>query len=287
MRRTCWQRPHRATTSAPAAAASQNGADCSSGTGTVAALTAVTASRRRHRARRCRPTCSRARAAPPRCARRARVPGAAPGACSSNCTGTRGQAVAAVLERHLADVVVGHHLRDRRAAPRPPARAPTVRRSRRSSAFHSSKVRAANTSSSAAAHASALRTARVVVGEARDPRRDRVGRPTRRTAPSTDRTRGTRAGCGGRPSCGTSPTSGLTITRPCGARGAAPCSAARTSDDSVHIAVASSDTSTTEPSPVCAPPKQRGGDAEGESHAAVAVAERAALGRSGSRGRAG
>ena len=43
------------------------------------------------------------------------------------------------------------------------------------------------------------------------------------------------------------------------------------------MAVASRDTSTTEPSPVRRPPEQRGGDAEGERHAAVAVAEGAPL----------
>ena len=42
------------------------------------------------------------------------------------------------------------------------------------------------------------------------------------------------------------------MARPSGARGAAPCRALRTSDDNVHIAVASSDTSTTDPSPVWA-----------------------------------
>ena len=56
-----------------------------------------------------------------------------------------------------------------------------------------------------------------------------------------------------------------------------PCSAASTSDDSVHIAVASSDTSTTEPLPVRVALEQRGGDAERQRHRTVAVTHRAAL----------
>ena len=67
----------------------QNGADCSSGTGTVGRAR-LTGSPPPRRARRCRPTCSRARGGPPRCARRAREPAAGRAARSSNCTGTRG-----------------------------------------------------------------------------------------------------------------------------------------------------------------------------------------------------
>ena len=75
------------------------------------------------------------------------------------------------------------------------------------------------------------------------------------------------------------PISGLTIgPRPNGALGCWPCSAERRSDDNVHIAVPSSETSTTEPSSCARSLEQGAGDAEGKGHAGVAIAHRAPLG---------
>ena len=83
------QREHRATVSTCAAAASQNGAERSSGTGT-GRVAGVTGSPRPPAARRSVPTCSRARAGAARSARRAPARGAARVGRSSNCTGTVG-----------------------------------------------------------------------------------------------------------------------------------------------------------------------------------------------------
>ncbi len=70
---------------------------------------------------------------------------------------------------------------------------------------------------------------------------------------------------------GCGPLPGTRVTWP-------PLSAARRSDDSVHIAVARSDTSTTDPLPVRPRFEQRGGDAEGQRHGPVAIAHGTALG---------
>ena len=75
------------------------------------------------------------------------------------------------------------------------------------------------------------------------------------------------------------PTSGLTYPLALIdiARGCAPCSADSTSDESVHIAVASSETSTTLPLPGAGALEQRGRHAERQRHRTVAVTHRAAL----------
>ena len=172
---------------------------------------------------------------------------------SSNCTGTRGQSVRRRRRRSRPRRCSRWRPpAGRRAAPRPPAPAPTARRCSASSAFHSSKR--------------ARRRTRVELGDAR------LG--VRRAAPRGRRSAGRRPGRGGRSSRQKSAqyrsasrnTSWMwrpsfvryvadervhqRARRPDARLGSPPWSAASTSDDSVHIAVASSDTSTTEPSPV-------------------------------------
>ena len=233
------------------------------------------------------PACSRARAAPTRCARRAPGPGA--GRALARRTAPAPAAGGSELPSssvHLAEVVVGEHLGvveqlldrlDRRPRRVDPAeQRPSTRR--RSASRTSS-------SSSAAQLCGVLgrgRGGRRSAGR----RRGRVGRRARRTAPSSGRTRGTRAGCGGRPSSGRSPTSGFTIDPALrGARRHALEGGQHVGRQRPHRggqqrhvddrALAGR-----------RPPQQRGGDAERQRHAAVAVTERAALARSGSRGRA-
>ena len=226
------------------------------------------------------PSRSRARAGPPRCARRARARAAA-------------RAVLVELHRHgrqsVRRTALDHRPRrgsrwrapaGRRAAPRRPASAPTARRCARAIAFHSSNVRLAKI-------ASQLGDARGGVGSRRAAQVDearivgQVGAADRagRTRPSTGRLAGTSAGCGGRPSCGRWPTSGFTQRRRGRERrwASPPLSAASRSDDSVHIAVASSETSTTDPLPVRVRLSSAAGDPERQRHRAVAVAHRAAL----------
>ena len=130
------------------------------------------------------------------------------GPCSSNCTGHARQPVgAAVLEGDLAEVVVGEHLRvveqlldrlhrrpgriDLGEQRLPLLEGPCLRTPRR--ARPPAPARCAPAS-----------------GGRRSARRppDRADRAPRRTAPSTGRSRGTRAGCGARPSCGRTPRAG-------------------------------------------------------------------------------
>ena len=74
------------------------------------------------------------------------------------------------------------------------------------------------------------------------------------------------------------PMAGLNAgPRPAAARGSMPWSAERTSEESVHIAVARRHTSTTDPVPVRVRFKSAVGDTEGERHATVPVAHGAAL----------
>ena len=247
----------------------------------AAGVARVTGSPRPPAARRSRPTCTRARAGPARSARRAPAPGAAPGGRSSNCTGTVGSRYDGPPSiTDLADVVVGDAPAGRRAAPRPPAPAPTARRCCASSAFHSANVRAGELGRRARRRTP--RRARwrgCEVDEARVVDRGRA-RPISRqkSAPVAVGLEEHRARCGGRPSCGRRRRAGSrTPLAPDIARGCAPWSAESTSDDSVHIAVASSDTSTTEPSPVRVRFEQRGRHAERQRHRAVAVAHRAPL----------
>ena len=72
-------------------------------------------------------------------------------------------------------------------------------------------------------------------------------------------------------------TSGLGGPRPLAAARCVATSAASTSEDSVHIAVASNDTSTTEPAPVRSRLSNAADDAEREGHRAVAVTHGAPL----------
>ena len=200
------------------------------------------------------------------------------GGRSSNCTGTLGSRYAAPVARDLAEVPVGHHLgvveqlldrlhRRPRRVDAGEQLLPLVVRARGELGRRSPRTRR-------------LCGSRRVVGEAGSSTSS--GRPisSQNGRQYRSDSRNTSWMC--RPSLVRYvPTSGFGVAAAPTARGLRPCSADSRSDDSVHMAVASSDTSTTDPRP-CAALEQRGGDPERERHAAVPVAHGASL-RSGGR----
>ena len=161
------QREHRATVSTWSAAPPRTARDRSSGTGT-GRVACVTGSPRPPAARRsvprCSPSSSRSSSVCSPCSGARRSAGGR----SSNCTGHGRESVRGLaVDHHVADVARWRSPADRRAVPRPPAPAPTARRSARATSSIRRTCGWRTRSSSSATHASACSRRGCEVDEAR------------------------------------------------------------------------------------------------------------------------